>query len=157
MADITLRESTEEDIPVFFRQQLDPESQFMAAFTIKDPTDEEAFTTRWKKILAGETLIKRTILVDGNVAGHVVSFGRSDETEVTYWLGREYWNQGIATAALALFLREVPIRPIHARTAADHRASIRILEKCGFEQTGTDTCFSNARGEDIDELLFTLA
>ena len=38
-----LRCVIEEDLPVFFEQQLDREANFMAAFTARDPADRESF------------------------------------------------------------------------------------------------------------------
>ena len=43
----------------------------------------------WTKILADETVIKKTVLFDGRVAGNVVSFEQECEREVGYWIGRE--------------------------------------------------------------------
>ncbi len=40
---VQLREVEEADLSIFFEQQLDPESNRMAAFTAKDPTDRGAF------------------------------------------------------------------------------------------------------------------
>ncbi len=41
--DIVLRDVTMGDIPIFFEQQLDSEANQMAAFTVKNPADWEAF------------------------------------------------------------------------------------------------------------------
>jgi RimJ/RimL family protein N-acetyltransferase len=90
------------------------------------------------------------------VAGHVASFEHFGEEEVTYWLGREYWNRGVATAALAAFLRQQGSRPLHARAAKDNLASIRVLEKCGFSVVGSDHGFAAARGEQVEEVIFEL-
>jgi RimJ/RimL family protein N-acetyltransferase len=51
---------------------------------------------------------------------------------VGYWLGREFWGQGIATQALALFLKEERTRPLVAHVAQHNIGSRRVLEKCGF-------------------------
>lgn len=40
--DIELREVRGEDLTVFFKHQLDPESNRMSAFTPEDPTDRSA-------------------------------------------------------------------------------------------------------------------
>ena len=40
---VQLRDVTESDLPTFFEQQLDPAANHMAAFTSRDPADEEAF------------------------------------------------------------------------------------------------------------------
>lgn len=90
---VALRDVTEADIDTFFEQQQDPVASHMAAFTTKDPADRESFTVRWEKLLSDETITKKTILVDENVAGHVVSFERFGKPEITYWLGREFWGK----------------------------------------------------------------
>ncbi len=41
----------------------------------------------WAKILADESVTKKTVLFDGRVAGNVVSFENSGEREVGYWMG----------------------------------------------------------------------
>jgi hypothetical protein len=61
-----------------------------------------------------------------------VSWNNTDGREVGYWLGREFWGQGIATQALALFLEEEPTRPLVAHVAKHNIGSRRVLEKCGF-------------------------
>jgi RimJ/RimL family protein N-acetyltransferase len=47
-------------------------------------------------------------------------------------------------------------RPLHARAAKDNLASLRVLQKCGFEVTGHDTGYANARAATIEEVLLTL-
>jgi RimJ/RimL family protein N-acetyltransferase len=155
--DLSLRDVLEADLPVFFAHQLDPEAQAMAAFTPRDPADREAFMARWRRILADPTKISRTIAVDGQVAGSISSYQDEGRTEVTYWLGRDYWGKGLATRALAEFLeRADPTRPIHARVAKDNVGSLRVLEKCGFRIVGEDRGFANARGREVEEFLLQL-
>ena len=50
----------------------------------------------------------------------------------TNWIGREHWGKGIATRALSDFLVLEPARSLHAWAALHNLASIRVLEKCGF-------------------------
>jgi len=90
------------------------------------------------------------------VAGHVLRFDEAGYPEVSYWLGKDYWGQGIATRALAAFLGQVQARPLYARAAKDNHASIRVLEKCGFTIVGEDKGFSNARGADVEEYILML-
>lgn len=153
---ITLRDVIPADLPVFFAHQLDPAANHMAAFTAKDPADREAFTAHWTKILADETIAIKTILSEGQVAGHVLCHQCFGVPEVSYWLGREYWGKGLATQALSAFLGHVAIRPLYARAAKDNLASIRVLEKCGFTIFGADKGFANARAEQIDEVILIL-
>ena len=128
----------------------------MAAFTAKDPSDRQAFDKHWEKMLADQSITLRTILYDGKVAGSVLCHAWGGEPEISYWLGKEYWGKGIATQALTLFLKELTTRPLTARVAKDNIASIRVLEKNGFERSGEGKWYSNARGKEIDELVWIL-
>ncbi|WP_406465646.1 GNAT family N-acetyltransferase [Streptomyces sp. NBC_01622] len=153
--EVALRPVHDSDLPVFFRQTNDPESLRMAAFAPKDPADRDAFDAHWKRVRASSDVL-RTVLVDGDVVGSAAVYGEPGEREVTYWIDRAYWGKGIATAALRDLLAEVPERPLHARVAADNAGSRRVLEKCGFRVTGHARGFTNARGEEIDELMLKL-
>jgi len=113
-------------------------TQTAAAFTARDPADWDTFTARWTGILGDETITKKTILFDGHVAGNIVSFEKSGEREVGYWIGRKYWGKGVATRALSTFLGHVKKRPLYAHVAKDNIASNRVLEKCGFKISGED-------------------
>lgn len=156
---VLLREVTERDLAIFFEHQRDATANRMAAFTAEDPADRDAFTAHWTKILADDTVTIKTILLDGQVVGHIarfVRFGPGAPGEVTYWIGREYWGRGVATEALSVFLDDLTTRPLYARAAKDNVASIRVLQKCGFTITGQDKGFANARGEEIEEAILIL-
>jgi uncharacterized protein (DUF849 family)/RimJ/RimL family protein N-acetyltransferase len=127
--DIVLREVIPEDLPTFYAQQRDPEAARLAGFPSRD---WESFAAHWARILADDTLIQRAILVGGQVAGNMVCYPQDGEQLVGYWLGRGYWGRGIATAALATFLSELPQRPLTAYVVRHNIASRRVLEKCGF-------------------------
>ena len=111
----------------------------------------------WARILGDETITKRTILVDGQVAGNVGSFEQFGEREVGYWLGKDLWGKGVATKALRAFLEEVGGRPLYAHVVKDNLASRRVLQKCGFTICGEDKGFSHARGEEVEELILMLS
>ena len=153
---IRLRDVEAADLPVFFQQQLDPEANRMAAFTTEDPANKDVFAAHWDRLLGTETILRKTILLDEQIAGHVLSFEQDGEREVTYWLGKEYWGMGAATAALREFLRHETTRPLFARAAKDNAGSVRVLRKCGFEISGEDSGFSNARGEEVEEFVLML-
>lgn len=155
-SDVVLRDVVDSDLPIFFEQQLDTDANYMAAFTTRDPTDWDAFTAHWTRILADDTITTKAILFDGHVAGNIGSFEDFGEREVGYWIGRDYWGKGIATRALILLLAHIWERPLYARAAKDHVASLRVLEKCGFAIIGEDRGFSNARGEEVEEYILRL-
>ncbi|MET8137312.1 GNAT family N-acetyltransferase [Streptomyces sp. NPDC005251] len=155
---IVLRDVRDADLPIFFAQMNDPEGLRMAAFTAKDPSDSAYFEAHWARIRQDPTIIARTVVGDRDeVVGNAAVFGPPEEREVTYWIGRQYWGRGVATAALRELLVLAPERPLHGRAAADNLASIQVLKKCGFAVSGSDRGFANARGEEIDEVLLTLA
>ncbi len=151
MGQVLLRDVREADLPIFFEHQRDPEANRMAAFP---PRDADAFMSHWTTILADRTVITKTVLVDGQVAGNVVSFESSGERHVGYWIGGEHWGKGVATQALSAFLGFETTRPLHARVATHHVASMRVLEKCGFTISGGG--LSDAPGDGVEELLLKL-
>lgn len=153
---VALREVLATDLPIYFKWQSDPEARIMAAFTDENSTDLNAFVERWTKNISDAANITQTILVNGQVAGNIVSYMLADEREVGYWVDKAYWGKGIATEALTQFLASVRIRPLYARAVDDNAASIRVLEKCGFMKIGTDRGFANARGEEVTEVLMKL-
>jgi len=153
---VRLRAVDRNDLAVFFDYHRDAEANRMAAFTAEDPDDRVAFDQRWDRILGDDTVVKRTVLYDGRVAGNVLGFEQYGDPSVGYWIGREHWGKGIATRALAAFLEEVPLRPLYARVAADNAGSLRVLEKCGFRVTREERAFAAARGREIGELVLIL-
>ncbi|MEU2668200.1 GNAT family N-acetyltransferase [Streptomyces sp. NPDC007164] len=153
---IALREVRADDLPLFFAFMSDPESVRTAAFTSEDPTDRHAFDAHWRRIMADGSVVLRTVLADGAVVGSTGVYGPPGDRQVTYWIDRAQWGRGFATAALSALLDAIPERPLHARAAADNTGSRRVLEKCGFTVTGKDHGYAHARGEETDELLFTL-
>jgi RimJ/RimL family protein N-acetyltransferase len=147
-AELFLRPVEPGDLDTLFEHQRDPESNRMAAVPARE---RPAFDAHWARILADESTTIRTIVVNGEIAGNVLSWRTPDERLVGYWIGREYWGRGIATRALAAFLSEVRERPLHAHVATSNLGSIRVLEKCGFKVSGrTET------EDGIQELVYEL-
>jgi RimJ/RimL family protein N-acetyltransferase len=133
--DVLLRDVEEADLPVFFQHQLDPEATHMAGFPTRD---RRSFMAHWNRILEDESVVKKTVIFEDEVAGNVVSFVHSGEREVGYWIGKKYWGRGVATRALAAFLRLEARRPLYANVARHNVASIRVLENCGFRISGEE-------------------
>jgi RimJ/RimL family protein N-acetyltransferase len=145
--DVRLREVEEPDLPTFFEHQRDPEANRMANFPARSRED---FDRHWRRILRERSGEVRTIEVSGAVVGNVVSWEHDGERDVGYWIGREHWGRGFATAALSAFLEELPTRPLFAHVAVHNRGSIRVLDKCGFERVAASS------NDGVDELLFRL-
>jgi len=147
---VHLRDVRDDDLPTLFEHQMDPEANRMANF---DPRDRDAFMAHWTKILFDEAVVVKTIEFEGDVAGNIVSWEHDGERDVGYWIGREHWGKGVATAALSSFLDELHTRPLHAHVATHNVGSIRVLERCGFERTGDPT---PAGDDGVEELLLKL-
>jgi GNAT superfamily N-acetyltransferase len=135
---VLLREVTDGDLPVLYEHQLDSDATQMAAFPSRD---WDAFTAHWAKIMTSTT--------------GVGCWEQAGETLVGYWIGREYWGKGVATAALAQLVDIIPTRPLVAHVAKHNAGSIRVLEKCGFIHVG-DEEFTAPDGAHITESIFKL-
>jgi RimJ/RimL family protein N-acetyltransferase len=150
---VELRDVLEEDLPILFEYQLDPIATEMAAFPARE---REAFMSHWAKILRDETVMTKTVLVDGEVAGDIVSFERLGQREVGYWIGRDHWGKGVATGALSAFLHHDGSRPLIARVATRNVASIRVLEKCGFTIMDAEDDVADPLGDGVEETVLRL-
>jgi len=128
MRDVCLRPVEDGDLDLFFEHQRDPESVRLTGVPARD---RAAFDAQWRRIRADESTVVRTIAADGLTLGNLISWERDGAREVGYRIGREHWNGGITSRALALFVEELP-RPLQARIADHNAASQRVAEKCGF-------------------------
>jgi len=155
---VRLRRVNEADLEVFFEQEQDPESVRRSRVA---PRPRDRFMAHWAtRILGDDTVLVRTVEVDGAPAGNLVAWwegnedgdgdgdGEENRRFIGYWLGRPYWGRGIGTDALTLFLREERTRPLYADPFAGNTASVRLLERHGFRRAGTVR-----HGDDIHTLL----
>lgn len=154
--DIKLRPTKISDLDILFKFQLDKESGYLAAFMPKDPTDKPAYISKYTKLLDDPTVNNQTITLENSIVGSIAKFVMDGNTEITYWIDRKFWGQGIATKALKEFLTIETTRPIFGRVAFDNFGSQKVLEKCGFNKVGIDKGFANARQMEIEEFIYKL-
>ena len=154
---IKLRPTEISDLDNLFQFQLDKEGGYLAAFMPKDPTDKSAYINKHTKLLNDPTINNQTIIFDNTVVGSIAKFIMEGDTEITYWIDRNFWGQGIATSALNDFLKIELTRPIYGRVAFDNLGSQKVLTKCGFIKIGTDKGFANARQTEIEEFIYKLS
>lgn len=80
------------------------------------------------------------------VEGHSADLG--------YWLGRAYWGEGIATAAVSALvphaLRELSLYRLQARVLDGNEASMKVLERCGFVREATLSRAAVKNGKLLD-------
>jgi len=62
------------------------------------------------------------------------------KAELGYWIGKPFWGQGFASEATKLLLdfgfNKMKLHRIYARVFAPNKASVNVLEKCGFKLEG---------------------
>ncbi|KAL7515167.1 hypothetical protein ACHAXN_012569 [Cyclotella atomus] len=70
-----------------------------------------------------------------------IGFGFTDENKdvarIGYLLSKEHWSQGYATEAclrMIEFAKESGVRKLVSPIHPENKASIRVLEKCGFQE-----------------------
>lgn len=87
-------------------------------------------------------------------------FGPPDDegTEIGYWIGRPWWGHGFATEAVQALVgfafARLKSRTLVAARFADNPASGRVLEKCGFRETGSRDCWSEARRRYVPAITY---
>ena len=100
--------------------------------------DTQAFLTfsasEWKGWPAGPYLIRSR--ADRRLLGGTgLGFETPDRAVTGYVLAKDAWGQGYATEALTAMVdvaRQTNLAQLYALCHPDHRASWRVLEKCGF-------------------------
>ncbi len=153
---VALRAVRESDLDDLFAQLSDPESVTMAAFTSESHTDRAAFDAWMARLMTSPDIMVRAITCDGDLVGSIASFVVDGQTEVSYWIERTAWGRGIASRALALFVEQIPVRPLFASAASDNLGSLRVMQKVGFRPVGTEVSFAAARRMQIEETIMRL-
>jgi RimJ/RimL family protein N-acetyltransferase len=78
--------------------------------------------------------------------------------EMGYWLSEELWGRGIVTRAVAAMSEwafdNYKLTRVFAMAFAHNAASIRVLEKAGFEREGMMQRSAIKNGVVLDQILF---
>lgn len=78
--------------------------------------------------------------------------------EVGYWLGEEFWGQGIMTAVLRVVteyaFKEFSLTRIYAVPFARSTSSVKVLEKAGFVLEGVLRRSAVKDGVILDQLMY---
>ena len=97
----------------------------------------------WERWPAGPYLIETA---GGElIGGSGLAFETRYRASTGYVLARDAWGQGYATEALRLIVliaHSTGLRRLYALCHAEHRASGRVLEKCGFVREGLLRAFA---------------
>ena len=135
-----LGDRTEATVRIYFEKSQQPEIKEMLPQKAKSV--EEAISDYQKALLPNSKSYGRTIYADGVYIGDVWCYCIDKEEIPNAMLSfcvfdRSYRNNGIASEAVAMFLREIrekyTIETIGAFTFASNSASQRVLNKIGFQ------------------------
>ena len=76
-----------------------------------------------------------------------------DYYELGYWIGFKYWGKGYATEAcyglLNYVQKNISFKNLKASAYKENIASLNVLKKIGFRQTGEGKIFSLSKQENI--------
>ncbi len=94
----------------------------------------------------------------GGIGFHLNQDVERFSAEIGYWIGENYWGQGIVTAALqavtAYAIKTHSLLRIYAMPYAWNPASCRVLQKAGFLLEGRMRCSVFKDGQVVDQFLY---
>ena len=151
-----LRILEDADLDQLFAWERDPRAVAMAAFTRADPSDRAAFDRHYQRVRADPDVTMRAIEVDGALAGMIASFTMEGDRELTYWIDPSRWGRGLASNALAKFMRVEVSRPLFARVAEHNVGSATVLTRAGFVLVDSETSYAEGVGRDVVEHIYRL-
>ncbi len=147
-ARIRVRELGDHDLEHMFKFMSDPDIMRYIRAPDTDRAAVRERMTKWAQYHAEHPklgVFALETLDTANFAGYCVArhvnFEAGKDLEVGYAVGPEFAGQGLATevaAGLAAYLfQEFQPEKVVAFTAPENTASQRVLEKSGFQRTGT--------------------
>lgn len=120
---------------------------------------------RWIEMANPTTPITNfAIVVDGAAVGGIGLMLKEDvfrrSAEIGYWLGEQYWGLGIITEAVRAVTEYAfstfDLCRVYAGVFEWNPASMRVLEKAGYEFEGRMKKSVTKDGETIDELIYAI-
>ena len=88
------------------------------------------------------------------MVGQIASFTIEESREISYWIDPARWGQGLASAALDMFLEIERTRPLHARIAEHNIASAKVLTRAGFVKIGWEVCYAEGVAHEVVEHIY---
>lgn len=159
---ILLRRWHEDDAPALFRYASDPDVGPRAGWPPHESVEDSETVIR--DIFSSDTVWAIVLKETNEPIGCMGYFTQEtsnihigpNDCEVGYWVGKPYWNQGICTEALRIMLDYcLNVRQFDS-IWSDHfignPASGRVMEKCGFYDTGRLNTCSQLLGGDKEQV-----
>jgi [ribosomal protein S5]-alanine N-acetyltransferase len=115
-------------------------------------------------VLSNKSDIQMAIEVEGKAVGGIGLLHKEDvyriNMEIGYWLGEDYWNRGIMTEAVMAMTETGFDRPLVSRiygaVFGHNKASMRILEKCGYVPEAVNRLSVIKNGIIEDEYIYAI-
>jgi RimJ/RimL family protein N-acetyltransferase len=115
-------------------------------------------------VLSAEPVTQFAIEVDGEAAGGVGLFLQEDVSrytaEIGYWLGEAFWGRGVMTDVVRRFTDYAfatwDLNRIYANVFAWNEASVRVLEKAGYQFEGRQRSATVKDGRVVDNLMYAV-
>jgi len=162
LGDIHLRSWQKDDLKALLRHANNPKiaanlrDQFPHPYTRRDGIDYLEYAQ------VQEQVTSFAIEYEGEAVGGVgFLIGRDiarTSAEMGYWLSEELWGRGIATRAASAMsewaFESYGLTRVFAMAFAHNAASIRVLEKAGFEREGLLRRSAIKNGVVLDQILF---
>ena len=151
---IELRQRTAEHVKIYFQKAADPEIRALLPQSAQSL--EEALEDYARSVSPGSASYGRTIYADDTYVGDIWCYCIHEDTNPDAMLSycvfeKSYWNQGIATRAVQLFLEEITekfaLSSIGAFTYSYNLPSLKVLAKTGFRvveeflEDGVPSCY----------------
>jgi [ribosomal protein S5]-alanine N-acetyltransferase len=142
---LLLRKPLIEDVDsIFSRYASDPTvTRYMSWPMHRSVADTKAFLAwsdaDWAQWPAGSYLVFERDPQGRLLGGTGLSFVSLEQAITGYVFARDAWGFGFATEsmqAMVALARSLGVRRLEAVCHVDHRASARVLEKCGFVSDG---------------------
>ncbi|OMO85663.1 hypothetical protein COLO4_21504 [Corchorus olitorius] len=162
MGEITLRPYEVSDIDEFLEWANDEEVNRLSR--LEHFNSKEDALCYFKEVVIPHPCY-RAICLDGRPIGFIAFEPGSGTARcrgyMGYALGTKYWGQGITTKAVktltSTLFKEFPgIERVEATAGLDNKASIRVLEKAGFQKEGILRKWMVFKGITTDVLMFAL-
>ena len=155
-----LREFKPEDISSIVKHGNNPNvSKYL---TSRFPSPYRLQDAEWWVNVGSKNGLNLAIDVDGECIGAIgIAYGDFEHeysSQIGYWLGEAFWGRGFASQALSQMTRDVfsegKIRRLEARVFGPNTASMKVLEKCGYQLEGIFRQSAYKHGQFFDEHIY---
>lgn len=101
------------------------------------------------------------ITLDGNYIGsigiHHVNYKKKN-TQIGYWIGKDYWGKGITSQVIKKFVNHITMRfgfkEVIATPFSNNEPSQKVLEKAGFDYKRTKKKAFKKHSKWLDEKIY---